>query len=325
MANAVAYSPKEWQVFVAKETTAGASKLSTSGMYALDVDSIGSPSLNVNQVLDVRTGVGRTFKGADFFQDNIMRVSEISISGTLHDDVGHLMLLENICGDTTGSEIVVTSSYTPPSVAYDSANTTSGDTLTVALRAPDHSNAQSLVFEGCVVTNFSYSADTGTEGGRYKFSATLQTGEKPTLNETSTLAGNNDYANTTDILLSGATATKINNIDVVMSSFNVTVDNPAVFSGVSSTGYETVNRGAEIAITAESSVKYDGLTKGLINTFDTQAAEKTSNLFVITYANKYGVAIPSGVFTNVSINEGDVLALDCAIKASFTSSVTFNV
>ena len=56
-----AFSPKEFQVWIASDNTdAGASGIHASNMYQLDVDSVGMPTLNVNQVLDVRSGVGRT-------------------------------------------------------------------------------------------------------------------------------------------------------------------------------------------------------------------------------------------------------------------------
>ena len=57
------------------------------------------------------------------------------------------------------------------------------------------------------------------------------------------------------------------NTDVVMQSFTATIDSPAVFSGVTSTGYELVTRGAETAVTVDTQVKYDGNTKGFINSF----------------------------------------------------------
>ena len=62
MAGAIqAFSPKEWKVAVLSDATnAGATSIGST-MLQLDVDSIGFPSLNVNQALDVRSGVGRTF------------------------------------------------------------------------------------------------------------------------------------------------------------------------------------------------------------------------------------------------------------------------
>ena len=310
-----AFSPKEFQVWIVSDATnAGASGIHASNMYQLDVDSASMPSLNVNQVLDVRSGVGRTLKDEDFFQDNILRVTELSISGNMHLDAGHKLLMQNVCNDVSGDASVATG-FTPASQLYGSAVTNSASSLTVVIKSSDHSNQRSLEMAGMVVTNFALSADAGEEGGRYKFSATLQSGVKPDLNESSTVAGNNVYANTTNVFMSSASGLKTFNTDVVMQSFTATIDSPAVFSGVTSTGYELVTRGAETAVTVDTQVKYDGNTKGFINSFDTQTAPLSGNMFVMTNNNAYGIDVQNGVFTNVAYAEGDVMMLDCSIKS----------
>lgn len=310
-----AFSPKEFQVWIASDSTnAGTSGISASAMYQLDVDSASMPSLNVNQVLDVRSGVGRTLKDEDFFQDNVLRVTELSISGNMHLDAGHKLLLQNVCNDVSGDASVATG-FTPASQLYGSAVTNTASSLTVVIKSSDHSNQRSLEIPGMVVTNFAISADAGEEGGRYKFSATLQSGVKPDVNESSTLAGNNVYANTTNVFMSSASGLKVFNTDVVMQSFTATIDSPAVFSGVTSTGYELVTRGAETAVTVDTQIKYDGNTKGFINSFDTQTAPLSGNMFVMTNNNAYGIDVQNGVFTNVAYAEADVMMLDCSIKS----------
>jgi len=272
------------------------------------------PSLNVNQVLDVRSGVGRTLKDEDFFQDNTLRVTELSLSGNMHLDAGHKLLMQNVCNDVSGDASVATG-FTPASQLYGSAVTNTASSLTVVIKSSDHSNQRSLEIPGLVVTNFALSADAGEEGGRYKFSATLQSGVKPDLNESSTASGNNVYANTTNVFMSSASGLKTFNTDVVMQSFTATIDSPAVFSGVTSTGYELVTRGAETAVTVDTQVKYDGNTKAFINSFDTQTAPISGNMFVMTNNNAYGIDVQNGVFTNVAYAEGDVMMLDCSIKS----------
>ena len=325
-----AFSPKEFQVWIASESiNGGATGLSASNMYQLDVDSVGMPSLNVNQVLDVRSGVGRTLKDEDVFQDNTLRVVELSISGTIHNDAGHKLLLQNICNDVSG-DIAVASNFAPDSQIYGTAVNNSASSLTVVIKSSDHTNQRSLEMAGMVVTNFSLSADATTEGGRYKFSATLQSGVEPDLNESSVSAGNNVYANTTDCFLSSGTGVKVFNTDVILQSFTATIESPAVFTGFQSSpaGYQQVSRGAEIAVTAEMTVKYDGNTKGFINSFDTQTSAQSGDMFVILNNNAFGINIQNGVFTDVVYNEGDLMMLDCAIKAvddGTDALVTFDV
>ena len=157
-----AFSPKEFQVWIISDATnAGSTGIHASNMYQLDVDSVGMPTLNVNQVLDVRSGVGRTLKDEDVFQDNILRVVELSISGAMHNDAGHKLLLQNICNDVSG-DIAVASGFSPASQLYGSAVTNSASSLTVVVKSSDHTNQRSLEMAGMVVTNFSISADSGT-------------------------------------------------------------------------------------------------------------------------------------------------------------------
>ena len=315
-----AFSPKEFQVWIASDATnAGASGIHASNMYQLDVDSASTPSLNVNQVLDVRSGVGRTLKDEDFFQDNVLRVTELSISGNMHLDAGHQLLMQNICNDVSG-DASIASGFTPASQLYGSAVTNSASSLTVVIRPSDHSNQRSLEMAGMVVTNFALSADVGEEGGRYKFSATLQSGVKPDLDESAEdsgdpTAGSNVYANDTNVFMSSASGLKVYNTDVVMQSFTATIDSPAIFSGVTSTGYELVTRGAETAVTVDTQIKYDGNTKEFIHSFDTQTAPRSGNMFVMTNNNAYGIDVQNGVFTNVAYAEADIMMLDCSIKS----------
>ena len=309
-----AFSPKEWKVgIVSDATNAGATGIGTT-MNQLDVDSVSMPSLNPNQVLDVRSGAGRTFKDEDFFQDGVMRVSEISLSGTLHNDAGHKLLLQNICNDVAGDAAIATG-FTAASQKYGAAVTNAASSLTLVLQPSDVTNQQGLEFFGCVVTNFAISAESGTEGGRYKWTATLQTGKKPDLASTATPTIT-AYANTNIPLMSNASSLKVSDVDVVMNSFTATIDSPAVFTGVTTTGYEIVSRGAETAVTVETQVKYDGNTKGFISEFDTQTAANTAgSMFTMTNNNAYGIVVTSGLFTGVALSEGDLMMLDCNIKS----------
>ena len=321
MAVAHAFSPKEFTCWLENETTAGTSVIHASNMHQLDVDSVSYPSLNVTQSLDVRNGIGRTFKDEDFFQDNTMRVVELSLSGTMHNDTGHNMLVKNICNQEGSGDISLASGHTGAKQLYAGDVENAVSSLTVVIKSSDHTNQKSLEFPGMVVTNFSLTADSGTEGGRYKFSATLQSGVKPDLNESSTVAGSTAYANTTNCLFSTSSGHKINNTSVIMNSFTATVDHPAVFAGASSTGFQSVSRGAEAAVTMEAQVKYDGNTKGFVNDFDTQtgssinSAISTGNCFLITNNTKYGFQSQSAIFTNVAYAEGDIMMLDIAMKA----------
>ena len=312
-----AFSPKEFKCFVISDATnAGTSGIHSSNMLQLDVDSVSYPSLNVTQALDVRSGVGNTLKDEDFFQDNKMRVVELGLSGTLHDDVGHRLLIANICGAAQADDTNQTIGVGHKIVAqkYGAAVTNNASSLTVIIQPSDLTNQRGLEFPGMVVTNLQISADAATEGGRYKFSATLQSGKVPDLNSTAA-AGSTVYANTTTSVLSAASGVKVYATDAVINSFTTTIDYPAVFTGVTSTGYEVVSRGAECSVTHDCQVKYDGATKGLVNSFDTQTAAMAENSFIIVNNGAFGVDTANAVLTNVAYSEGDIMMLDVSIKA----------
>ena len=317
MAVAHTFSPKEFKCFVISDATnAGSTGIHSSNMYQLDVDSVGFPSLNVNQALDVKTGLGRTLKDEDFIQDNNMRVVELSLSGTLHDDVGHRLLLANICGNAQADDTnqTIAAGHKIISQLYGSAVTNNASSLTVVLQPSDITNQTGIELFGCVVTNFTISADAGTEGGRYKWSATLQTGKTPDLASTAnpTVTA---YLNTTGTALGSASVTKIFNKDAMLNSFTTTIDYPAVFTGISSTGYQAVARGVECSVTHDCQVKYDSETKGLVSSFDGQTAALAENMFIIANDGNFGVDTANGVLTNVAYSEGDIMMLDVSIKA----------
>ena len=312
-----AFSPKEFKCFIISDATnAGASGIHASNMSQLDVDSVSYPSLNVTQALEVRSGVGNTLKDEDFFQDNKMRVVELGLSGTLHDDAGHRLLLANICGAAQADDTnqTIASGHKILAQKYGAAVTNNASSLTVVIQPSDVTNQTGLEFPGMVVTNFTISADAGTEGGRYKFSATLQSGKTPDLASTAS-AGSTVYANTTTTTLASASGVKVFALDAVLNSFTTTIDYPAVFSGITSTGYEVVSRGAECSVTHDCQIKYDGNTKGLVNSFDTQTAALAENMFIITNNGNFGIDTANGVLTNVAYSEGDIMMLDVSIKA----------
>ena len=312
-----AFSPKEFKCFIISDATnAGSTGIHSSNMLQLDVDSISFPSLNVNQVLDVRSGVGHTLKDEDFFQDNKMRVVELSLSGTLHDDAGHRLLIANICGAAQADDTnqTIASGHKIVSQKYGAAVTNNASSLTVVLQPSDVSNQTGLEFPGMVVTNFAISADSGTEGGRYKWSATLQSGKTPDLASTAA-AGSTVYANTTTATLATASGVEVYNADATLNSFTTTIDYPAVFAGITSTGYDVVSRGAECSVTHDCQVKYDGNTKDMISNFDGQTAAMAENMFILANNGNFGKDTANGVLTNVSYSEGDIMMLDCSIKA----------
>ena len=248
MANAV-FSPKDFKVFVAEEATTGtAIDLTTTGsLFQLDVDSVSFPSLNVNQVSSVRGQTGRVAHINDFFQDNDMRAVEISLSGTFHKDGGHVMLMQSVCANAlTPDSVADVTIGTAPSATVGKYGVTEGNkTFTLALQSPDRNDAQNIVLVGCLCTSFTLNGDMGTDGGQYKWSATISSGRVPDLTENTLISGTAYDANHIDMSGIDVSAVSIASKSApILSSFGVTLDSPAVYTGVAEgAGYACFGRG----------------------------------------------------------------------------------
>lgn len=319
MANAV-FSPRDFKAWVIEETTTGTAPTLTSGLYQLDVDSISFPTLNVNQVTSVRSQTGRVAHIDDFFQDNDMRAVEISLSGTWHKDGGHVMLLQSVCSNalTPDSVADVTIGAAPSATVGKYGESEANKTFTLVLASPDRNDAQNIVIKGCLCTNFQISADMGTDGGQYKFSATISSGRVPDLTENSAAAGTAYSADHVDMSAIDVSETKIYSVNPVLSAFSMTVDSPAVYTGVDEgNGYACFGRSEEIAVTATATVKLDSVTMDLPSAFDTQSTHDAADLFTInqTTDTATSIQIPCGVLTNVAYNEADAMMLDVEMKA----------
>jgi hypothetical protein len=322
MANAV-FSPKDFKVFVSEEAETGTAPdlTSTSAVFQLDVDSVSFPTLNVNQVSNVRTQIGRVAHIDDFFQDNNIRATEISLSGTFHKDGGHVMLMQSVCSNalTPDSVADVTLGTNPTATVGKYGETEGNKTFTLVIDSPDNNDAQNIVMKGCLCTSFTLNADMGTDGGQYKFSATISSGRVPDLTDNTVVSGTAYDANHIDMNGIDVSAVKIaSKTAPVLSSFGLTIESPAVYTGVAEgAGYQCFGRGEEISVTANAAVKLDSVTMELPSEFDTQSTHDAADLFTLTQttATNASISIPCGIMTNVAYNEGDVMMLDVEMKA----------
>tara|TARA_Y100001973_G_scaffold94980_1_gene147742 strand:+ start:1598 stop:2605 length:1008 start_codon:yes stop_codon:yes gene_type:complete len=318
------FSPRDFKVFVSEETGATGTPTdltSTGNVYQLDVDSVSFPTLNVNQVANVRSQTGRVAHIDDFFQDNDMRAVELSLSGTFHKDGGHVMLMQSVTAMALnpGSVDDVTIGTTPSATVGKYGASEDNKTFTLVIQSPDRADAQNVVMKGCLCTNFTINADMGTDGGQYKFSATISSGLVPDLTDNTPVSGTPYNADHIDMSGIDVSAVKIASKSApVLSSFSVSIDSPAVYTGVNEgAGYACFGRAEEIAITANATVKLDSVTMELPSEFDTQTTHDAADLFTLTQttATNCSISIPCGIMTNVAYNEGDIMMLDVEMKA----------
>ena len=167
-----AYDPKLFQFLIAGQDAYGTINGASGNAYiALDVDSIGSPTLGINQTLDVRSG-SRVLLESNFFQDTIASVKEISVSGTATTAALDLML-SHLTLDGSVPYAIATNVATS---SFKAVILTGNKALSVIMKSA--ASNSDLVFKDCFITSLTLSGDAGTEGGRVKFSATFQSGTK---------------------------------------------------------------------------------------------------------------------------------------------------
>jgi len=323
--DANAYSPKQFSFLIAEQDDFGTFNLHATGggtrdandYVAVDVDSVGSPSLNLNQVIEPRTG-SRVLQATDFFQDKLAKVIEISVSGTATTEVLD-MLLSNITNDAS-SPYAIQSNEASQTFTTETTNQTDMQIFSICYKSPSSGNT--LAFKDCFCTNLSLNADMGTEGGRVKFSATFKTGSLPAdLTNTDIaidtfITANNYYISSWDAddrIVAGIA-------NCLVNSFTLNIDNDMVFAGATSTGYELATRVGEVSATADFNIKYDTNTDVLFENFHDQATGSSEGATLMGPDNdpsdgEFAFKFDRSIMTNVAMSEGDMMMLDVSVKA----------
>ena len=319
------YSSSAFKIAIAEQDAFGTIEASGGNAYhALDVDSISSPSLNLNQALDVRSG-SRVLQTTDFFHTKVGAIAEISVSGTATTNALDI-LLENIMGEAEGSASGVYSFLSNASAQSVGSGDSSqaGTLISIAMISPISN--MDLGFKDCVVTALSLSGDAGTEGGRIKFSATFKTGSAVDATQATTV-GAVDTAFTAaseNYTMNSWTAGYrqiVGVADLVMSSFTLNLTNDANFLGLVSTGFETISRAGEFSATLDATVKYDPNCQEYFENFQDQGTGTSEGATLLNHqaaladAN-FGISMPASVITNVAFNEQAMMMLDISIKAT---------
>ena len=318
------YSSSAFKIAIAEQDAFGTIEAAGGNDYhALDVDSISSPSLNLNQALDVRSG-SRVLQTTDFFHTKVGAISEISVSGTAT-TAALDMLLENMMGEAEGSASGVYSFLSNASAQSVGSGSSSqaGTLLSVVMISPI--SAMDLGFKDCVVTALSLSGDAGTEGGRIKFSATFKTGSAVDATQ-ATAVGAVDTAftaaseNYTMNTWTAGYRQLVGVADVVMSSFTLNLTNDANFLGLVSTGYETISRAGEFSATLDATVKYDDKVQAFFENFQDQVTGASEGATLLNNDSSltdgaFGISMPASVMTNVAFNEQAMMMMDVSVKA----------
>ena len=319
--NTSAYSPKQFSFLIAMQDDWGVINENTGGSpdnpwLAVDVDSVGSPSLNLNQTLDPRTG-SRVLQATDFFQDKLNKVIELSVSGTATTEVLDVLLGNITQGDTV--PYLITSAGAVQNLSSATSSQTANQILSIAYKSPASGHAIGL--KDCFCTAISFNGDAGTEGGRIKFSATFKTGSAPILNQAdiaidTAITSNNYYMSgwdADDRIIAG-------HANMLVNSFTLNIENDVTFAGLTATGFESASRVSEVSATADFNVKYDDNTDVMFENFHDQATGASEGATLMatdaTPSNgEFEFKLAGSVMTSVAFSEGDMMSLDVSVKA----------
>ena len=323
MANlSAAFSPKEFELAIAHEGTVGTASSTVGDYILINIDSIEMPSLNPQQVLDVRHGAGRTLKEVDMFLSNDLTVKEISFSG-IADATILPKLVKNITQDASGASSIP-ASYDPSELKVgDSTSTADVGTFSILLNVPEASN--SMLFTGCVLTSLTLNGDIAEESGRIKMSGTFKSGMKPSftsnLNPTSTALFNTNYFTTVygDDADTNAVTVIAGVADPILKSFSCTIENDAQFMGFNAAGnFQIIARALpEASVTFDSVIKYDADTDGLVATFEGQDGSSTvANTLTAkdSVTRNVDFSIPKAIITDVSFSEEEAMFLSVSTR-----------
>ena len=318
------YSSSAFKIAIAEQDAFGTITPSGGNAYhALDVDSISSPSLNLNQVMDVRSG-SRVLQTTDFFHTKVGAIAEISVSGTATTNALDI-LLENMMGEAEGSASGVYSFLSNASAQSVGAGDSSQAGTLISISVISPISAMDLGFKDCVVTALSLSGEAGNEGGRIKFSATFKTGSAVDATQV-TGVGAVDTAFTAaseNYTMNSWTAgyrQLVGVADLVMSSFTLNLTNDANFLGLVSTGFETISRAGEFSATLDATVKYDDKVQAFFENFQDQVTGASEGATLLNNDSSltdgaFGISMPASVMTNVAFNEQAMMMMDVSVKA----------
>ena len=285
--NATTYSGRQFEVYIAAETTTGTFNTTDANFYRVDVEGITLPSFSPIQEFEMRTGSGRIAEFDQVFSSSKRVTTEFTLTGRLTHNLWKIFM-ESATGDEfdggTNNDSVLTLANNYGGLGFKVGNDPDSATdfsylLSVYFAAPTAADSYSL--KSCTCTSFSIDADMDTAAGRFNYTATFQTqsapakGEQADLTTSATAIGTayrylsllddknidiKDYSGSTDQ----------DNITPLFKTFNLTVECPTQFLGATGANGEPEVWGKalpELTITWGGSIKYDNETDNMVEAF----------------------------------------------------------
>lgn len=324
------YSSKELAVGVGLD----ASNIGTAfaGTFtSIEVDSVSFPSFNDLRI-ERRSGAasGIMTASSDLFYYDKGSVIELSISGYLTDDLFQV-LTANAIGTAYSSNVISIANAVTTNASFQHGATSATDkTLTFAFNGVGGSGFDDCVaIPGCVITSLNINGDPNEDGGRMKFDLTAQSRTPIAKGSTFTATAYTMSAFDTDYTFLGdfKNHCKIHNVDALLKSFSMSIENPVQFGGFGGSGSSAdgapqtyIRCIPELSVMINPVVKYD-------TNFDTlwelsrESTSLTSPAFSMSDHATYNDASATrtiyaadATVEELSWDEGDYLGLNINMK-----------
>ena len=338
--NANFFSSKELAVGVGIDNSAvGTVGTSFTG---IEVDSVTFPTFN-DVKIERRSGSGSGLMTAttDMFHWGKGATIEGSVSGYMTDEL-MAIFISNVTGVAESSDSWTVNGTSTENFKFEHNDSSplSTKTLTFIYNGVGSSTDDCVKIPGCVVTSLTLSADPNEDGGRMKFDASwisrtpIAIGSTYTSSPATAAIGTN-YCYLGDYGYGGG-GIKVNNTDVLLKSFSLTIENPVTFAGFGGNASDGapqmyIRSIPEMIITANPVLKYDAnvaaLWEDLRGSGDgVQSETLASPAFEMTSAASSAnrtISITDGTVTDMSWDEGDYLGASVTIKARGDNSTSF--
>ena len=299
--NSSVYSSKQFELFIAPQTTMGTANTTNSEFVKLDLVNVNDVDFGGGLIQERNLRSGQQIKkSTDHYVSQKGATATLEFEWVVSHKEGLIQLMKMISEDTSSAfEVAGTFS---PAVYNHSADT--GQKATVIVSNPN--TADDRVLHSAVLVALDLSMDSGSEGGRLVASGTFMSGYKPTVGSDSVGPSGTEtpYVKTIfDCTTKRLGADNASN-DVVAKSFNLSFVYPATrvgFQGGSAEA-EQYARSGEYALSGSISVKYDANSDGELSSFLSGA---TRAILIGDGGTAVDFSVPTAVYTGFTLDLGD--------------------
>ena len=304
------YSGRKYSLFLGRQTDAspavnmGTAQTDASEFVELDVVSISDIDFTGGLVTDRTLRTGQQVKRlTDHYVSEKGSTKTFNFEWVCSHKEGIEILLELISDGDIATPYTIAGNHEP---ATYSAGTSGGALATVILKNLDSNKAagQDRTMIDAALTSLTFRMDSGTSGGRLIASGTFMTGH--TVDTASSSITPSGTETTFVKTLYDCTTKTIDGVSCIVSSFEVTINNPCVRVGYDANGdAEAYSRAGEVTCVGTMNVLYDENTDAFLATVLQNPATTAGAVAAVLFGDNatigsgdFGFSIPQAVLTS---------------------------